>query len=75
MEVRRLGPGLWRWTAEHPQWDHAEQWGPEVGSVYAELPDAVVLVDPLVPADEEESFWVELDRDVERTGRPVQRLD
>jgi glyoxylase-like metal-dependent hydrolase (beta-lactamase superfamily II) len=74
MEVRELGPGLWRWTAEHPDWDHAEHWGPDVGSVYAELPEAVVLIDPLVPADEEESFYAELDRDVERAGRPVQVL-
>ena len=55
MEVQELRPGLWRWTASHPEWDHAEQWGPEVGSVYAELPDSLVVVDPLVPADEEES--------------------
>jgi glyoxylase-like metal-dependent hydrolase (beta-lactamase superfamily II) len=74
MEVRQLGPGLWRWTAEHPDWDHAENWGPDVGSVYAELPEAVVLIDPLVPADEEESFFAELDRDVERAGRPVHVL-
>jgi glyoxylase-like metal-dependent hydrolase (beta-lactamase superfamily II) len=71
MDVQELRPGLWRWTAEHPQWNHAEQWGPEVGSVYAELPDALVLVDPLVPADEEERFWSALDRDVEKVDRPV----
>ncbi len=74
MVVRELRPGLWRWTASHPAWDHAEQWGPEVGSVYAELPDAVVVVDPLVPQDEEERFWSALDRDVERAGRPVHVL-
>jgi glyoxylase-like metal-dependent hydrolase (beta-lactamase superfamily II) len=72
MDVQELRPGLWRWTAAHPEWEHAETWGPEVGSVYAELPDAVVLVDPLVPADDaEERFWAALDRDVERLGRPV----
>jgi glyoxylase-like metal-dependent hydrolase (beta-lactamase superfamily II) len=71
MNVQVLKPGLWRWTASHPEWDHAEHWGPEVASVYAELPDAVVLVDPLVPADGEERFWSELDRDIERAGRPV----
>jgi len=54
MEVQELRPGLWRWTASHPEWDHAENWGPEVGSVYAELPDSLVVVDPLVPADEDE---------------------
>ena len=74
MDVQELRPGLWRWRASHPKWDHAENWGPEVGSVYAELPDAVVLVDPLVPADEEDRFWSALDRDVKRAGRPVHVL-
>src|SRR5438093_1563156 len=48
MEVQELRAGLWRWTADHPEWDHAEHWGPQVGSVYAELPDAVVVGDLLV---------------------------
>jgi glyoxylase-like metal-dependent hydrolase (beta-lactamase superfamily II) len=74
MDVRRLRPGLWRWTAAHPEWDHAAEWGPEVGCVYAELPEAEVIVDPLVPADDEERFWSELDRDVERAGRPLHVL-
>src|SRR5207247_10318674 len=74
MEVQELRPGLWRWTAPHPEWEHAEHWGPEVGSVYAELPDAVVVIDPLVPADEDERFWSALDYDVERLGRPVHVL-
>jgi hypothetical protein len=71
MDVQELRPGLWRWTASHPEWDHAEHWGPEVGSVYAELPGAVVVLDPLVPDNEEDEFWSALDRDVERLGRPV----
>ena len=74
MEVQELRPGLWRWTASHPEWDHAEQWGPEVGSVYAELADSLVVVDPLVPDDEEERFWSALDRDVERLDLPVHVL-
>jgi glyoxylase-like metal-dependent hydrolase (beta-lactamase superfamily II) len=74
MDVRELRPGLWRWTAAHPEWEHAEHWGPEVGSVYAELSDALVMVDPLVPQDEEDRFWEALDRDVERVGKPVQVL-
>jgi glyoxylase-like metal-dependent hydrolase (beta-lactamase superfamily II) len=74
MEVRELRPGLWRWTAAHPEWDHAQHWGPDVGSVYAELPDAIVVVDPLVPSDEDERFWSALDRDVERLGLPVRVL-
>jgi hypothetical protein len=74
MDVRELRPGLWRWTAEHPDWDHDERWGPAVGSVYAELPGAIVVVDPLVPTDEEAAFWEALDRDVERAGTPVHVL-
>ena len=74
MEVQELRPGLWRWTASHPEWDHAESWGPEVASVYAELPDAVVVVDPIVPADEEARFWSALDRDVERADRSLHVL-
>ena len=74
MDVRELRPGLWRWTAAHPEWEHAEHWGPEVGSVYAELPDTLVMVDPLVPEDEEDRFWEALDRDVERVGKPVHVL-
>jgi hypothetical protein len=74
MDVEELRPGLWRWVASHPEWDHAEHWGPDVGSVYAELPQSVVIVDPLVPMDEEERFWSALDRDVERLGLPVHVL-
>ena len=74
MDVRELRPGLWRWTAAHPEWEHAEHWGPQVGSVYAELPDALVMVDPLVTQDDEDRFWEALDRDVERVGKPVHVL-
>ena len=74
MDVQELRSGLWRWAGAHPEWDHAEHWGPEVASVYAELEDAVVVVDPLVPEDEEDRFWSALDRDVERAGRPLHVL-
>jgi hypothetical protein len=62
VDVQRLADGLWRWTA------------PDVGCVYYEVPDAVVLFDPLVPAGEEEGFLAHLDRDVERLGRSVSIL-
>jgi hypothetical protein len=74
MDVREVRPGLWRWTAPHPEWDHAETWGPDVASVYAELPESVVVIDPLVPDDEEDEFWSALDADVKRVGRPVHVL-
>ncbi|MBW8742441.1 MAG: hypothetical protein ACJ747_13270 [Gaiellaceae bacterium] len=71
MEVVELRPGLWRWTAAHPEWVPGDHWPRVVASVYAELPDALVVIDPLVPHDEAERFWAAFDRDVERSGRPV----
>jgi glyoxylase-like metal-dependent hydrolase (beta-lactamase superfamily II) len=59
VEVAELAPGLWRWTAEG------------CGCFYVEAPDATLVIDPLVPADEEERFWRALDRDVERRRLPV----
>ena len=68
MEVVRIDPGLWRWTAYH------EEWKEDVGSVYCETGDGVVLVDPLVPPEDTERFWAALDRDVERAGGRVHVL-
>ena len=74
MEALRIADGLWRWTAPHPNWenwpDH-EREPREVGCVYYEADDATVLVDPLVPAGEEDGFFRHLDADVERRGLPV----
>jgi hypothetical protein len=71
MEVEKVAPGLWRWTAPHPDWTPEADWPEDVGCVYYEGADAVVLIDPLVPADEAGRFWEALDRDVERAGRSV----
>jgi glyoxylase-like metal-dependent hydrolase (beta-lactamase superfamily II) len=64
MEVQELRPGLWRWTAPHPEWA-------ELSSAYVEAAGALVLVDPLVPRDDEERFYGALDRDVKRLVLPV----
>lgn len=75
--VQEIERGLWRWTAPHPEWDPhpypAGGWVEEVGSVYCELPGAILLIDPVVPADTEAAsrLWSALDRDVERLQRPV----
>lgn len=78
MEVREIAVGLWRWTGRHPDWTPeeggADSWAPEVGCIYYEAPDAVVLIDPLVPPEDADRFWAALDRDVERAGRPVHVL-
>ena len=78
MDVRELAPGLWRWTAAHPEWkpSDAEEgagWEQEVACVYLEAADSTVLVDPLIPsaAQERERFLAHLDADVARVGKPV----
>ena len=72
MQADQLAVGLWRWTAEHPEWRPDEGWTSQVACYYAECDDATLLIDPLLPAgDEEERFWHHLDADVERRGRPV----
>jgi hypothetical protein len=74
MATIRIADGLWRWTAEHPrwaQWPNHERERREVGCVYSEADDATVLIDPLVPAGDEDDFFRHLDADVERRGLPV----
>ena len=75
MEIEQsLRPRLWRWTATHPDWSPEEGgpdgWQPEVSSHALVEEDALVLIDPLVPADDEERFWQALDTDVEHHGPP-----
>jgi glyoxylase-like metal-dependent hydrolase (beta-lactamase superfamily II) len=74
VRVQEVAPGLWRWTGLHPEWKPSEGWDQEVGCVYYEGADAVVLVDPLAPPEDDERFWAALDRDVERAGKPVRVL-
>ena len=59
MELRELRPGLWRWTAFHPEW------GQEVGSVAYAADEDLVLIDPLLPSDDA------LDALVRWIGKPV----
>ncbi len=68
MDVLEIAPGLWRWTGYH------EEWKEDVGCVYCETEDGVVLIDPLVPPEDVGRFWRALDRDVERAGGPVHVL-
>ncbi len=74
MEVEQIRPRLWRWTATHPDWSPDEGgpdgWEPEVSSHALVEEDALVLIDPLVPDDDEDRFWRALDGDVEHHGAP-----
>jgi hypothetical protein len=76
VDVTEIAAGLWRWTAPHPEWREGAGWPRDVGCVYYEAPAGVVLIDPLVPADERERdrFFTALDRDVGRAGAPVHVL-
>jgi hypothetical protein len=71
MEPQELRPGLYRWTAPHPDFepdpepDSPADWPEQVGCVAYQGPEALVFIDPLVP----EELWPALDRLVE--GRPV----
>lgn len=72
-----LRPGLWRWTAPHPDWTRAAQpgsssdWPQRVGCVACACADAFVVVDPLVPGDREAEFWDEVDALIARHGQRV----
>ena len=64
MALAELAPGLYRWTAPHPDWqgagaepDSPHDWPRDVGCVAAHVGRAVALIDPLVPED----FWPQLD--------------
>jgi hypothetical protein len=54
VELQQVAPGLWRWTAAHPEWeapkevDSPADWPREVGCVAYDSGDTLVLIDPLV---------------------------
>src|SRR3954452_8633483 len=72
-----LRPGLWRWTARHPDAEEdpdpggPDDWGPDVGCVACAAPGALVVIDPLVPAGQEEPFFARMDELVARHGPRV----
>lgn len=66
MDVVKITPRLWRWTGYH------EEWKQDVGCVFYETEDGVVLIDPLVPPEEPARFLNALDREV--AGQPVHVL-
>jgi hypothetical protein len=71
-----MRPGLFRWTAIHPEAPEEpktgtpDEWGPDVASIAYEAPDALLLVDPLVPEDRVD-LQKEIDALVRRHGQSV----
>jgi hypothetical protein len=78
MSKTEIAPGLVRWTAPHPDWTpqaapgSSEDWDQNVGSVLYEAPDAVALIDPLLPLQDRAEFLDWLDSRI--AGRPVSIL-
>jgi hypothetical protein len=74
----QLAPGLFRWTAAHPQWRPAAEpgsssdWGQMVGSTLYEASDTIAIFDPILPREERERFLTWLDELVD--GRAVSVL-
>ena len=65
-----IAPGLWRWTARHPEHNpdaepgSSGDWDPLVGCALLQAPGVVALFDPLVPDGERASFLGWLDGQV-----------
>ena len=72
MQGLELAPGLYRWTAPHPDWAPDDDWEQSVGCVLYELEDEVTLIDPLLPRDEREQTLAWLDAVI--AGRSVSIL-
>ncbi len=58
-----VAPGVWRWTARHPEW-HPGEFGAEVASWAVRQGDGTVLVDPILPADGPEELDAIVDGEV-----------
>jgi hypothetical protein len=78
MPPSEIVPGLFRWTAPHPDWDpraapgSSDDWPRDVGSVLYEASDTVVLIDPLLPAEDRREYLRWLDALID--ARPVSIL-
>ena len=70
-----LAPGLYRWTARHPEADPSPDpgspadWGPDVGSVAYQGPSHLVLIDPLTPDDRPDILEALSELYLQRGGR------
>jgi glyoxylase-like metal-dependent hydrolase (beta-lactamase superfamily II) len=58
-----LRPGLWRWSAPHPEWEATGEdgtptvWPREVGCVLYTSAAGAVVIDPLAPTQDTAEFW------------------
>ena len=61
-------PGLWCWSAPHPQWASGHGWEAEVWAYCVEADDALVLVDPITPTGDGGALLAAL---IETCQKPV----
>lgn len=79
--MQSVRPGVWYWTAPHPDWSPWNPdartgfgWSQEVGCVCYEAPEQLVLIDPLAPpcgTPAHRQFWQALDAAVQAKRQPV----
>ena len=62
LNASEIAPGLWRWTAWHPEWEQ------DVGCLALAAGRDLVLVDPLLPADDEDA-WDDLGHAIDGADR------
>jgi len=63
--MREITPGLWRWSAPHPDWRETDPpgdgtWEQDVGCTLYLQPTSVTFFDPLLPPDAS-AFWSAVD--------------
>jgi hypothetical protein len=56
-----IAPGLWRWTARHPEW-HPGEFGHRVAAFALAADRQLLLIDPLLPDDDPAPVLAALDR-------------
>ena len=79
--MQSVRPGVWRWTAPHPDWSPWDPerktgfgWSQEVTSVCYETPGGLVLIDPLTPpcgTPAHRQFWQTLDAAAQAKRQPA----
>lgn len=79
MDIEQIAPRLWHWATPHPDWKPEARgkdglgWDRIISSYALVAEEALVLIDPQVPAAEADAarFWEALDRDVQGHGPPA----
>lgn len=54
--TEQIAPGIYSWTAAHPEWRTRIEWGHRVASYALVSEDILVLIDPLLPAEDSPEY-------------------